>query len=524
MNKQERRRQARANDPAVQARKAQKTTNSSVSNFPGSPSPGDMIATGGMIPTNSTAALQPGSGSGQGWGLGLPDAKPAGGQRPSVNPWMQPKAAGLNVTSQTFPSNYYVEWNLTTWRFACDQAIKMGYTMSYATLASWAFECSAFIQSMFTALSAPLASTPFYVKNGKGEIMDDWTEELCNKEWQQTLNEEILYSKFWGFTGLNFDPWKELVYKYPMQEIDPINQLVKAGTYDFYNGTRFEDHPNLIFVQPSQNYEKFLGWMQPITRAFILMNTNKNSWIQAGRKLAFPIMTVGYPQDDAAVDPMSNQINPYKLQAEDVVANADPSKGMVYPYTTDNKGNIIKSLEIEFEKTGTGAKAHDIFTDFNESEKNEIREMLLGGTLTADAGTQGSRALGEVQERKFDSQNAANIEFVVRRRNKNVMPKMRHFYKNLPPDAWFDIQRAKPMTLADMQALSGVVTQNGKRLTTQFFVSNGIAEEFIEDAPDPVSSQPTQPGKDPNVKPLKKDFKMAEPEKSFFGFLKKKQY
>ena len=99
-----------------------------------------------------------GPGTSGGWGLGDNVANPAGGQAPSVNPFLLPKAAGINVTSQTFPSNYYVEWNLSTWRMACDQAIKMGNCTSIATLFSWAYECSPFIQSLFTKLGAAIAT------------------------------------------------------------------------------------------------------------------------------------------------------------------------------------------------------------------------------------------------------------------------------------------------------------------------------------------------------------------------------
>lgn len=503
MNRRERRRDMRAANPDVQARTTQFVqTHSSILGQPGAPA-----LAGGMQGAYGNEA----KGGGGGWGLGDRNAKAAGGQYPNANPFMQPKPAGLTLTSQTFPSNYYVEWNLSTWRYACDQAIKMGYCMSYATMASWAFECSPFIQSLFTALATPLDATKFYLVNENGDILDDWTKELCEKPWQTQLRQEILFSNFWGFSGINFDPWSGQVYKYPMQDLDPINRMLKESTYSFYSGTRLDEIDNTLFIQPSNNYERYLGWMQPITRSFIMMNMNKNSWIQAGRRLAFPLMTVGYPQDDGGLMG-GNQVNPYKIQALDTIANSDPSRGLAYPYTIDGKGNIVKALNVEFEKTGTGAKAHDIFTDFNEAEKNEIREMILGGTLTADVGNSGSRALGEVQERKFDTMVASKIEYVLTILNDQYLRKISKYYNNFPKGARFDMNRAKPMTLADMQALSGVVTQNGKRLTTAFFIAQGIVEEFIEDAPDPVSSEPTPAGKDPNKKPHEKDFKMAKKE------------
>lgn len=519
------RRERRALDSHVQAKKAEVVKAASGGLL------GDAISIGGYGNNR---------GGGGGWGLGDKGAKPAGGTYPTVNPVMQPKPAGLTLTSQTYPSNYYVEWNLSTWRYAIDQCVKMGLPWSLATMYSWVFECSPFVQSMFTALSTPLDATKFFVVNEAGDILPDWTDELCNKSWHKELRREILFAKFWGFSGINFDPIWGKVFKYPMQDIDPINQMLREGTYTPYSGTRFADAPNTMYVQPSQANERFCGWMEPISRSFIMMNKNKTSWLQAGLKLAFPLMTVGYPQDDQAVDPNdpTKSINPYKLQAESVIANADPSRGLAYPYTIDEKGNIVKSLEVDFAQTGTGAKAHDIFTDFNDAEKNEIREMILGGTLTADVGNSGSRALGEVQERKFDTMNASNIEFVETELNSQWLDKMRILYVNMPQGIKIITQQSKPMTLADMQALSGVVTQNGKRLTTAFFTEQGIPEEFIEDAPEPIpmSAAPSKPGQDKNVKPGKKDYNMAEKdfsmaearytivEKLFAGMGVKKKY
>lgn len=482
---------------------------------------GDVVNTGGFnqpMPTNK--------GGGGGWGLGDKNAQPAGGTFPTVNPVMQPKAAGLTLTSQTFPSNYYIEWNLSTWRHVCEQVVRMGYCMGYATMVSWVYECSPFVQSLFNALSVPLDATQFFMQTGKKEIMDDWTDEMCNKPWHEQLRQEILFSKFWGFSGLNFNPWKGEVYKYPMQDLDPINRGLKENTYSFYSMTLFDDVDNTMFIQPSTNNEKFLGWMQAIARSFIMMNLNDQSWIQAGRRLAFPLVTAGYPQGDGALF-NNNEINPYKIQAEGVLANLDPSKGILYPYTIDGKGNIVKSIDVAFEKTGTGAKAHDIFVDFNEAKKNEIREMILGGTLTGDAGDKGARSLGEVQERKFDTMNASNLKFVLRILNQKYLPKIRKFYKNLPDDATFGMNATKPMTLADMQAFSGVVTQNGKRLTTAFFEAQGYNKEYIEDQPvDVQDSPPSKPGQNKNVKPLKKDYSVAGDEPGLWTrlFSKKKSF
>lgn len=465
------RKDRRNNDPEIQKRREQFASNGGGGIF-------------GQLPLSNTPTGATQGGNSGGWGLGNKENTPASGQMPAVNPFIVPKAAGVNVISQAFPSNYYVEWNLSTWRSACDQAIKMGNTTSYATLVSWAYECSPFIQSLFTKLGSALDRVNFFVVDKKGNILDDLSLELCAKPWQMQLRREILYSFFWGFSGLNFDPYSGKVYKYPMQQIDPINRLLKASTYSYYDGMGFSDNANLLFVQPSANYESFLGWMQPITRSFIQQNLTKNNWVSAGRRLAFPLMTVGYPQNDGGINPVTGQANnQYRIQAEDIAANVDPSKGLVYPYTTGPDGKIQKAIEVDFENPGAGANIHKIYSEFNQAEKDEIREMIFGGSLTGNAGSAGSRALGEVQERMLDAVIDGKVEFILSVLNYEFAPKISKFYEGLP-DGWrFAVNKAKKMSIEDITSMSKVVTENGRRFTDDFFEANGLSREFIEDKP-----------------------------------------
>jgi hypothetical protein len=298
-----------------------------------------------------------------------------------------------------------------------------------------------------------------------------------------------MFSFFWGFSGLNFDPVAEKIYKYPLQQIDPINRMLRASTFSFYDGVNFDETDNLLFVQPSSSYESFLGWMQQISRSFIQMNLNKNSWVAAGRRLAFPILTVGYPQNDGGIDADGAQVNPYRNQAELIAANTNPQNGLVYPYTLDSSGNIVKSIEIDFEKPGTGQNAHKIYQEFNNDEKDEIREMIFGGSLTANVGDSGSRALGEVQERMFDSVVAGKMEFILATLNFDFIPKISKFYKNFPVGCRFEINRSKQLTLEEMKELSDVVVASGKRLSDAFFEANGISKDFFEDAPEPEKQE-----------------------------------
>lgn len=429
---------------------------------------------------------------GGGWGVSLPGSKPATGQQPMVNPFIIPKQSGLNITSSTFPSNFFISHDLSTWRTACDQAFKMGYTMGYATMTTWVFQCSPFVQGLFERLGRALNRIKFVVNDKSGDEAIQWTAELCGKGWQMEMRREMLFSLFWGFTGLNFDPSEGRVYKYPMQDIDCINRLLRASTYAFYDGARFEDHDNLLFIQPSTSDEKFLGWMQTISRSFIQINSSKNNWLAAGKGVSYPQKSVGYPQNGTAIgdydltnpsNPLS-PFNPWRQQAEDIAANSDPSHVVVYPYTLDDKGNVVKSINVDFEKPGTAANMHKVFQEFNADEKAEIQEMIFGRSLTNTTSGSGNRALGEVEEETVDKTVEDLAPLVVNFLNDLFKPKIAKFYSNFNPDNFtFATNIKKTMSPEDMVMLSTVVTQNGKRLTPKFFEANGVPEDFIEDGP-----------------------------------------
>jgi hypothetical protein len=456
-----------------------------------------------------------------GGGYGLPNRsnKPATGTHPTVNPFLLPKSSGLNVTTQMFPNNYFIEWDITSWRAACDQAIKMGFPVSYAALTGWTYECSPFVQSLFNALGDALTQIPVFIVDNKGNRLDDLTEQICNQRWFIELRKEILFAKFWGFTGINFDPINNKIYKYPMQQIDPINRLLRQNTFNFTDGVSFFEKDNLLFVQPSTNYESFLGWMQPISRMFIQMNMNSMNWIQAGRRLAFPLLEVQYPAADSQINNIDNLENEFRIHAENYAANIDPSKALISPYIIDDKGVIQSSLRLVPHDTTAKAGMHKIFQEFNVEEQNEIREMILGGTLTGNAGKFGTKGLGEVHQEK--------LETVIRARNEEVLTilndisdfkrKLPKFFKNFPADWKFDVNRTKEFDINEIEKLSKSAQENGLQLTTKFFIKYGLDDEDIQEAPTPTKSGGFDSDETMSVQ-------IATPNKTIMNALKKKSY
>lgn len=454
---------------------------------------------------------------GGGYGQGNRVSKPATGTAPVVNPFMIPKQAGLNYITQSFPNNYYVEWDLSSWRAACDQAIKMGFPVSYAALTSWTYESSPFVQSLFNQLGDAITQIPVFIVDSKGNRMDDVTAEICSQKWFIELRKEILFAKFWGFTGINFDPVNNKIYKYPMQQIDPINRLLRQSTYNFSDGMSFFDKANLLFVQPSTNYESFLGWMQPITRMFIQQNMNSLNWVQAGKRLAFPFLSIGYPASDNSINSEDSLMNAYRIEAENYLANVDPSRGLLTPYVIDQNGKIQSALVLESKDSNAKQGAHKIYQEFNSDGKDEVREMLFGGTLTGNSGKFGTKGLGEVHQNKFEISVRARNEEVLSVLNdeSDFLKKLPLFYKGFPKDFRFDINRTKEFDITEIEKLSKAATENKLQLTPKFFIKYGLDAEDIQEMPEPVT--PTLKEDDSDVA-----VEMAMPKRSMFDALKKK--
>ena len=462
-------------------------------------------------------SLAPGGG---GYGQGNRISKPATGDRPSVNPFILPKQSGLNYISQMFPNNYYVEWDLSAWRAACDQAIKMGFPVSYAGLVSWCYESSPFVQSLFNAIGDAITQIPVFLTDPKGNIMTDWTTEVCNKRWFIELRKEIAFAKFWGFTGINFDPINNKIYKYPMQQLDPINRLLRENTYNFSDGKDFFSTPNLLFVQPSTNYESFLGWMQPITRMFIQQNMNSMNWIQAGRRLAFPLLTILYPGTDNEITSEENLSNPFRIQAENYAADVDPSKTLLSPYVFDQNGNVKSALVVDSKDTNAKQNAHKIYQEFNADTKNEVREMILGGTLTGDAGKFGTKGLGQVHQEKLETVIRARNEegLAVLNDDADFARKIPIFYENFPKEFKFDVNRTKEFDISEIEKLSKAAQENSLQLTTKFFIKYGLDPEDIQEAPKPAKSS----GGFDDSEAM--EVSISSPNRSLLGSLKKKSF
>lgn len=415
------------------------------------------------------------------YGSPVQGAIKASGHSPSVNPFMLPKEMGLNVFTNTFPSNYYQNWDISTWRMACEQARNQGLPIQYAAMCKFVIESSTFIQGIIREITVAVETSKIFLEDENGDINEEATEEICKQRWFIDMTKEIAMANFYGFVGLNIDFFNNKCYRYPMQNIDPINQFLRESTYNTGDGLNFSDHPNMFFVQPSATEEFFLGWMQPISKSFIYMNKQLKNWNAYGTKTAVPQATIGYPAGDVRTDENGIEYNPRKQEAEQIARTMSPEEAVVYPYTIDGGGNIVKAIEVGFESSNSGASQHQTYKDFNAELKEEILQMITLSTLSSNAGKHGSQSLGVVHERKIEMVHEAIQEQIIAYLNDDYFKnKLGVFYKNIEKFT-FSRNRIKKFNIDEVEKISNVMNNNGLKLSKEFFQNVGVPIDMIEE-------------------------------------------
>jgi hypothetical protein len=125
-------------------------------------------------------------------------------------------------------------------------------------------------------------------------------------------------------------------------------------------------------------------------------------------------------------------------------------------------------------------------------------QMILLSTLTSSVGSKGSLALGDIHMQKLEAGIRSLITWHIDELNKDFLNKIRQFYKNFPVDAKFGTNKAKQYKLLEIKDLSAILKENGKQLTTDFFIDQGVSPEYIQDVA--VPELETEPKEEKEVK------------------------
>lgn len=314
---------------------------------------------------------------------------------PAINPFSVPQTIGSgNVKSKYLFNNYYVEFTVSYWRNAIDNAINYSNLLYIDVLYSWCNQSSPFLRSQINKRLIPFGKRDFaFSENGK--IDKEMTDKyIKNSKWFRPFMRELLLSKFYGVRMFCIDR-DENVINYPLRNIDIFNRGLRNMTYDYYSIINADDYDNLFYFQPETDQDFKLGMFQPISRAMIGIVEMYNDWSALAKRYSFPMTTIGYManNDDA------------KNIALQLASELDPMTMPVIPFRNEyaNGGKNLYQVEVNPVNSQSYADAFRVFKEGISEYRAEIMQLVTGGTLLgATEKNTNSEKLAQIHMNMYD--------------------------------------------------------------------------------------------------------------------------
>lgn len=220
---------------------------------------------------------------------------------------------------------------------------------------------------------------------------DDIITPQLRSPWFKEVRKEIILSKFWGFTLLQFyldDEGNIRADKINRKHYNPLTrELLKQQTDQ--KGIPIEEFPNTLFI----GEERHLGIFADIMPAVLYKRGNMSDWARFLNVFGIPIRKYTYDAGDE--EARRNLIRDAQQQGSSAV--------FIHP-----KESNLEFLEPKY-AMGTG-KAFEEFTAYWD---NQITIRILGNTLTTDAKDTGTQALGSIHKEVEDEMNADDREAIL---------------------------------------------------------------------------------------------------------------
>lgn len=215
----------------------------------------------------------------------------------------------------------------------------------------------------------------------RNNIPDDTINALLRQPWFRNFRKDVVSSELWGFTLLQFWQDNEGNISYDLinrKHFDPIKGVILRYQQDV-EGIDLGEYDNTIVIGDNP---RGLGLMSAIMPYILYKRGNMGDWAQFCQIFGMPIREYTY---DAGDEEARRRL---LADARKQGANA------VYIHPKDSALNIIESGN----KTGSS----DLYKNFNEECDTQISIAMLGNTLTTDAKSTGTQALGTVHQQEED--------------------------------------------------------------------------------------------------------------------------
>ena len=231
-------------------------------------------------------------------------------------------------------------------------------------------------------------------------VPDDEINKQIKSPWFKQLRKDLVMSEFWGFTLVQFYLNEEGDIRYDLinrKHYDPIHRklLKYQGSMD---GVPIDDFPDMLFV----GSERDLGIYAELLPAVLYKRGDMSDWAQFCNIFGMPIREYTYDAGDE--DARRRVIADARRQG----ANA----AYIHP----------KESELKLVEAGNKTGSSDLYRAFAEYWDSKMSIRVLGNTLTTDAKSTGTQALGSVHKEEEDEMNSDDRDFILDILNYDMRP------------------------------------------------------------------------------------------------------
>ena len=231
-------------------------------------------------------------------------------------------------------------------------------------------------------------------------VPDDAINNQIKSPWFKQLRKDLVMSEFWGFTLVQFYLNEEGNIRYDLinrKHYDPIHRklLKYQGSMD---GVPIDDFPDMLFV----GSERDLGIYAELLPAVLYKRGDMSDWAQFCNIFGMPIREYTYDAGDE--DARRRVIADARRQG----ANA----AYIHP----------KESELKLVEAGNKSGSSDLYRTFAEYWDSKMSIRVLGNTLTTDAKSTGTQALGSVHKEEEDEMNSDDRDFILDILNYDMRP------------------------------------------------------------------------------------------------------
>ena len=224
----------------------------------------------------------------------------------------------------------------------------------------------------------------------QGKVDEDITRQL-RSQWFKRLRKDLVLSKFWGFTLVQFYTDGEGNLRYDLidrKHYDPVFRKLLKYQGD-QEGISIDQFDNMLFV----GEERSLGIFAELLPAVLYKRGNMSDWAKFCNIFGMPIREYTYDAGDEQAR--------RKILADARIQGTNA----VYIHPNESEMNLIEAGN----KTGSA----ELYQKFTEYWDAKISIRVLGNTLTTDAKDKGTQALGTVHKEEEDDMNADDRDFLL---------------------------------------------------------------------------------------------------------------